>query len=101
MGVASVPPYPPRHMPGEAIEEEARERLGIDQQASDHSRLWWAAGAILIGLLIVDFFSFLSLGISFSDYVGWFFLGFTTALFVAATAVLLPRRATQIRTTTR
>ena len=47
-------PYPPRHMPGEAIQEEARERLGVDKglgtteadKYETHVRL----GFLLIGI---------------------------------------------------
>jgi hypothetical protein len=70
-------------------------------QPSDEFRTWWAVGAILIVLLIVDVFYFLSAGASLTERAAWFFLGFLTALFVVAAAVLSPRQGTRSRARTR
>ncbi len=56
-------------------------------------RVWWAAGAIFITLLVVDLFLLLASGPLLGDHLVWFFLGLFTAAFLAASVVLAPSRS--------
>lgn len=69
------------------------EGWGADMPFGVAYRVWWAAGAIFITLLVVDVFALLASGLAFGDHLVWFFLGLLTAVFLAASVVLAPRRS--------